>query len=319
MDDRFDDGMHALLSAYAAGTLTPEEQKRLFEKSLSNQKLFDALADEESMRAALSSPLVKKSLTRALEQMDQDHGQFHASGPARPPIAKLLWAAVASCLLVGIVTVTLWPTKPVIQIAEVQKPVMIAATEPVPKPAQKQISATPQPIRERLADKAPAAPAIAFELEAKKEAPAEKDSVKFRADAAPPAPKPSIAVSADSTRLETAMSGQPGGFNIAVGQLGAAANSIAKAAPPIAAIERNSLAVNAAAASHVYAFLIDGDTIKPLSPTGEAKRLFPLGTHSAQAEVWLVVTPTPDPVLERALTGVLPLPTRNWIKLKTNP
>ncbi len=321
MDDRFDDEMHALLSAYAAGTLTPEEQKRLFEKSLSNQKLFDALADEESMRAALASPLVKQSLTRALEQMDQLHDQLHASGAARarPPIAKLLWAAVASCLLVGIVSVTLWPTKPVVQIAEVQKQVMIAANIPVPKPAQKQISATPQPSRERLADKAPAAPAIAFELEAKKEAPAEKDSVKSRADAAPPAPKPSIAVSADSTRLETAMSSQSGGFNIAAGQLGAAANSIAKAAPPMAAIERNNLAVNAAAASHVYAFLIDGDTIKPLSPTAEATRLFPLGIHSAQAEVWLLVTPTPDPVLERALTGVLPLPTRNWIKLKTNP
>ncbi len=311
MDDRFDDEMHALLSAYAAGTLTPEEQKRLFEKSLSNQKLFDALADEEAMRAALDSPLVKQSLTRVLEQRDEER--------KRPPITKLLWAAVASCLLVGIVSVTLWPTKPVLQIAMVQKPVMIAANIPVPKPAQKQSSATPQPIRERLADKAPAAPAIAFELEAKKEAPAENDSVKSRADAAPPAPKPSIAVSADSTRLETAMSSQPGGFNIAAGQLGAAANSIAKSATPIAAIERNNLAVNATAASHVYAFLIDGDTIRTLSPTGEANRLFPLGVHSAQAEVWLLVTPTPDPVLERALTGVLPLPTRNWIKLKTNP
>ena len=100
--------------------------------------------------------------------------------------------------------------------------------------------------------------------------------------------------------------------------LGAAASAIAKTAP-LASIGRNNLAVNAPSASHVYAFLVDGDTIKALSPSDEAKRLFPLGLHSAEAEVWLLVTPTEDPVIERALTGVLPLPTRNWIKLKTNP
>ena len=305
MDDRFDDEMHALLSAYAAGTLTPEEQKRLFEKSLSNQKLFDALADEEAMRAALDSPLVKQSLTRVLEQSDEER--------KRPPITKLLWAAVASCLLVGIVSVTLWPTKPVVQIAQVQQPVLISENKPAPtsimlaeqddpKPVAKRIVSSPQPMRERVADQVPAAPAIATPLE----------SVEPRA--APPASKEK----ADLVRLETAAQLQASRFNAAADQLGAATSAIAKTAP-LASIGRNNLAVNAPSASHVYAFLVDGDTIKSLSPTDEAKRLFPLGSHSAQAEVWLLVKDTEDPVLERALTGVLPLPSRNWIKLKANP
>ena len=298
MDDRFDDEIHALLSAYAAGTLTPEEQKRLFEKSLSNQKLFDALADEEAMRAALDSPLVKQSLTRALEQRDEER--------KRPPITKLLWAAVASCLLVGIVSVTLWPTKPVVQIAQVQQPVLISENKPAPtsimlpeqdapKPAAKRSASSPQPMRERVADQVPAAPAIATPLE----------SVESRT--APPASKEK----ADDKLVASR-------FTAAADQLGAATSAIAKTAP-LASIGRNNLAVNAPSASHVYAFLVDGDTIKSLSPTDEAKRLFPLGLHSAQAEVWLLVKDTEDPVLERALTGVLPLPTRNWIKLKTNP
>ena len=315
MDDRFDDEIHALLSAYAAGTLTPEEQKRLFEKSLSNQKLFDALADEEAMRAALDSPLVKQSLTRALEQRDEER--------KRPPITKLLWAAVASCLLVGIVSVTLWPTKPVVQIAQVQQPVLISESKPAttsimlaeqdaPKPAAKRSASSPQPMRERVADQVPAAPPIATPLEVKMEAQSIKES--DESHAAPPASK----AKSDLVRLDTAAKPQASRFNAAADQLGAAASAIAKTAP-LASIGRNTLAVNAPSASHVYAFLVDGDTIKSLRPTDEAKRLFPLGIHSAQAEVWLLVTPTEDPVLDRALTGVLPLPTRNWIKLKTNP
>ena len=298
MDDRFDDEMHALLSAYAAGTLTPEEQKRLFEKSLSNQKLFDALADEEAMRAALDSPLAKQSLTRAIEQRDEDR--------KRPPITKLLWAAVASCLLVGIVSVTLWPTKPVVQIAQVQQPVLISEHKPAPtsimlaeqdapKPVAKRIASSPQPMRERVADQVPAAPGIATPLE----------SVESRT-------APSASTAKADEKLVASR------FTAAADQLGAAAGAIAKTAS-LASIGRNNLAVSAPSASHVYAFLVDGDTIKSLSPTDEAKRLFPLGIHSAQAEVWLLVTTTEDPVLERALTGVLPLPTRNWIKLKTNP
>ena len=298
MDDRFDDEMHALLSAYAAGTLTPEEQKRLFEKSLSNQKLFDALADEEAMRAALDSPLVKQSLTRSLEQREEER--------KRPPIIKLLWVAVASCLLVGIVSVTLWPTKPVVQIAQVQQPVLISEHKPAPtsimlaeqdapKPVAKRIASSPQPMRERVAEQVPAAPAIATPLE----------SVESRA-----------AQSASTAKADEKLVASR--FTAAADQLGAAAGAIAKTAS-LASIGRNNLAVSAPSASHVYAFLVDGDTIKSLSPTDEAKRLFPLGIHSAQAEVWLLVTTTEDPVLERALTGVLPLPARNWIKLKTNP
>ncbi len=345
MDHRFDDEIEALLSAYAAGTLTPDEKKRLFEKSLGNQQLFDALADEEAMRAALAMPLVKESLIELLDETDREHREIHLLGAAQSPAPlatersqnmRLLWAAVAACLLFGIISVTLWPTKSVIQVSEVkQQPVLVAENKPAPEPLRTPVPAaqsplpqlpaekarrtsSTQPIQEKLADQPPAAPTVAPELKAKKEMQDAKASFESRADAAPPAPKLSIAVSADTTALSTTAEPQANRFNAVAGKLGAAASAIAKAAP-IAAIGRNNLAVIAAANNRVYAFLIDGATIRVLTPTDEAKRLYPLGDHSTQAEVWLLVTPTEDPVLERALTGVLPLPARNWIKLKMNP
>lgn len=345
MDDHFDNEIEALLSAYAAGTLTPDEQKRLFEKSLNNQQLFDALADEEAMRAALATPLVKESLIDLLDETDREHREIHLLGAAQAPAPlatqrsqnmRLLWATVAACLLFGIISAALWPTKSVVQVSEVkQQPVLVAENKPAPEPLRTPVptarsplpqrpaekarrTSSPQPIQEKLADQPPAAPAVAPELKAKKEMQDAKASVESRADAAPPAPKQSIAVSADTTSISTTAERQANRFNAPAGKLGAAASAIAKAAP-IAAISRNNLAINTATNNRVYAFLLDGATIRVLAPTDDAKRLYPLGDHSTQAEVWLIVTPVEDPVLERALTGVLPLPSRNWTKLKTNP
>lgn len=34
-----------------------------------------------------------------------------------------------------------------------------------------------------------------------------------------------------------------------------------------------------------------------------------------KAEIWVLITEMPDPVLNRALSGVLPLPNHNWSKI----
>lgn len=93
--------------------------------------------------------------------------------------------------------------------------------------------------------------------------------------------------------------------------------------PTFVIVGNNTLNLRVASPTFAYAFLVDGETITPVKITNpiavDTPHSFNLGQHSPQAEVWLLLSPTEDPIVARAMTGVLPLPTRNWTKLKTNP
>ena len=130
-DNQFDAEMQALLSAYAAGTLTKDEQKRLFEKSLDNQALFNAMTDEETMRATLDSPLVRQTLLRSLGHVNAKRGPIELTKSN-----NWLWAALAACLVVGAATIAYWPTpKPATQVvAKATKTQAISETTPIPAP-----------------------------------------------------------------------------------------------------------------------------------------------------------------------------------------
>ena len=56
--------LHKLLGGYAAGTLTPEERRALFDAALADQALFDALADEEASHQARSPHGVRPTADR---------------------------------------------------------------------------------------------------------------------------------------------------------------------------------------------------------------------------------------------------------------
>jgi hypothetical protein len=56
-----------LLGGYATGTLTPEENAALMQAALEDQELFNALADDESLRRYLAEPEFRKDLLRATE------------------------------------------------------------------------------------------------------------------------------------------------------------------------------------------------------------------------------------------------------------
>ena len=56
-----------LLGGYATGTLTEAERAALFTAALEDQELFNALADEETLRELLGDPVVKARLLAALE------------------------------------------------------------------------------------------------------------------------------------------------------------------------------------------------------------------------------------------------------------
>ena len=63
-----DHDLEQLLGGFAADTLTPEEKERLYSAALGDQQLFDALADEQSLKELLANPAVRRRLLQALNQ-----------------------------------------------------------------------------------------------------------------------------------------------------------------------------------------------------------------------------------------------------------
>ena len=61
------DDVKRLMGGYATGTLTPAEQKALFEAALEDQELFNALAREQTLREALDDPAVRHELIERLQ------------------------------------------------------------------------------------------------------------------------------------------------------------------------------------------------------------------------------------------------------------
>ena len=59
--------LEQLLGGYSAGTLTPAERNALFQAAVTDQALFDALAEEEPLRQLLADPAAKAELRAMVE------------------------------------------------------------------------------------------------------------------------------------------------------------------------------------------------------------------------------------------------------------
>jgi hypothetical protein len=129
--------LQKLLGGYAAGTLTAEERRALFDAALADQTLFDALADEEALREVLADPACRERVQAALVE--------------RPPTAFWLrrpglWTLAAATAAAAVVlTVAVLRTKPAPQtasaphqIATAHKPVIpgLVPATPAPSPAR---------------------------------------------------------------------------------------------------------------------------------------------------------------------------------------
>ncbi|MBA2486911.1 MAG: hypothetical protein H0V35_12600 [Nitrospira sp.] len=68
--------LEKLLGGFAADTLMPEERIRLYTAAMQDQPLFNALADEQTLKELLADPLVRTRLLAALKQT----GTLRASG-----------------------------------------------------------------------------------------------------------------------------------------------------------------------------------------------------------------------------------------------
>jgi hypothetical protein len=95
------DDIQKLLGGYATGTLTPEEQRVLFEAALVDQDLFDALAREEALREVLSDPAARAQLLAAVDD-------------APAPWYRQWWrpALVLATALLVVVGVAVWQRAP---------------------------------------------------------------------------------------------------------------------------------------------------------------------------------------------------------------
>jgi hypothetical protein len=94
--------IRTLLGGYATNTLTESERKMLFEAALEDQELFNALHDEDALRALLADPASREAIRRALEE------------PARAKQSVFWprrWAfstAAAAVAAGGLVTLAVW-------------------------------------------------------------------------------------------------------------------------------------------------------------------------------------------------------------------
>jgi hypothetical protein len=116
-----------LLGGYAAGTLTEEERRALFEAALTDQDLFDELAREQALKELLEDPGARRQLLAALEEKPGLLERFRAwrSRPVAWVAAGSL--AVGALLVVVVVRRTEAPTE--------LKPVLTAKLEAPSVPA----------------------------------------------------------------------------------------------------------------------------------------------------------------------------------------
>ncbi|WP_031499275.1 hypothetical protein [Bryobacter aggregatus] len=322
--------IQALLSAFAAGTLTEEQRSRLMEAALSDQSLFDALMEEETMRAALESPAVREELAGLLAPAqiaadngvtDARHREMQALAPTLtrlsppPPQPKRRWLliALAACLAGGIATIALWrqPSPPT-EVAVAQLP----RQAPVPQQTPAVIELKPEPpTSKQLAKKKEMVlptqrenpPAAVADAQIKVHQPERR--------ANPPAAMSDsqIAISAATPKDSFIRQSTEASAAAPVRR-----NDLAETRARTAAIANGKLVLEPQVFSYTYAFLIDGAETKPIPAIGllrPERHEFEIPSHGPGAVIWVFLTPTRDSLLERAMVGVRPLPTRDWIKL----
>ncbi len=143
-----------LLGGYAAGTLTPEERRALFEAAVADQALFDALADEEALREVLADPACRARVLSALDE------------PPRTAVGAFgvwlrrhsVWALAATAAAAAVLTVAVVQTRLVRQTAPAERQIAMA-NKPAPPPVAAPAPAQQPAQRARHAPRAFAPPA----------------------------------------------------------------------------------------------------------------------------------------------------------------
>jgi hypothetical protein len=184
--------LEKLLGAYAAGTLTPEERRVLFEAALTDQALFDMLADEEVLRDTLADPVCRERVRLALVGQPPTVFESLDLWMRRHPVWALATALTTAVLIFVVVAQTgaFRPPPPASrQVAMNRKP----ALPSLAVPAQPQKPAPPQ--RAIRPPKPTAAPSVVNSAP-RAAAPLPQLAERERGFAAPPAVRPKPAAPA---------------------------------------------------------------------------------------------------------------------------
>lgn len=113
--------LEKLLGGYAAGTLTDEERRALFQAAVSDQELFEKLAEEEPLRDALADQQVRARVRAAIEK------------PRRFGVWALAVAVAAAAVVIGVVVMRRPAAPPQVAMVRTEAPAPPAA---VPAPAK---------------------------------------------------------------------------------------------------------------------------------------------------------------------------------------
>lgn len=96
--------LEKLLGGFAADTLTAEEKQQLYRTALTDQQLFTALADEQSLKELLTDPVVRRRLLQALQATQTASAVETASWSdwfRRP--AVLAWAGGLATVVLAVI------------------------------------------------------------------------------------------------------------------------------------------------------------------------------------------------------------------------
>ncbi len=138
--------LEKLMGGYAAGTLTDEERRALFEAAVSDQALFDALAMEEPLRDTLADPAARARVLEALAESRPSRFGRVTEWLGRPQVWALGASAAGVVVLALVVlrfgTAPRPPAQPQVAMARLEK----AAPAPASPPVRREASAAPQRI-----------------------------------------------------------------------------------------------------------------------------------------------------------------------------
>lgn len=123
------DEIRHLLGGYATGTLTPEEQRLLFEAALEDQELFESLADEQALKETLDDPRVRHELRSALEPRPSLWQRLTTRARWLYPVAGA--GALAAAALTVVVMVRETPRRAEVAFAPALSPAPAPVREPV--------------------------------------------------------------------------------------------------------------------------------------------------------------------------------------------
>ena len=138
------DDIRDLLGRYATGSLTAEEQKRLFDAALDDQELFEELAREDEMKELVAAPGVRSRLIRALQP------------PKRRPVPWVLALAPVAILSAVLMVILMRPVPKPQQMAVATAP---TSTAPLPAPvSEPQPSGVPARVKRKAVERVPERP-----------------------------------------------------------------------------------------------------------------------------------------------------------------